>query len=75
MKNIENHYQVYPNPIKDYFQVNGDYETISILGSNGKTFFSSTQKYVNIQSLPSGMYFLKIVSSNNNIAYQKILKL
>lgn len=75
LNNTENLYTIYPNPVIDSFQVNGAYENLSLFNSKGEVLFTSRQRNMNIQSLPSGMYFLKIEKLNKNIAFQKILKL
>lgn len=75
LKNTENFYRVYPNPVNNTFQMNGESEPSSIFNSKWELVFSLTQRNMNIHSLPSGMYFLKTESLNNNIAYQKILNL
>jgi hypothetical protein len=61
---------VFPNPANDFITINTEevIEKITILDVSGKTVFSQEKglnKRVNIQHLPSGVYFLTVESSNS----------
>jgi len=73
---------VYPNPTKDelYIKRNNNFSdvlTIDIFDISGKTVFknkiSKEESKINIHSLPTGLYFLK-VSSKENSNTIKIIK-
>jgi len=69
----ENHIVIYPNPVSDQFTINGDltsYE-IEILNSTGQIYqtinSSGNSHTIDISSLPSGIYFVRIQNLNNNL--------
>ena len=71
--------EVYPNPSSGEFTVYGLQFTVNSLNVYnvfGKLVFQTTvnskQETVNL-NLPSGMYFLKLISMNNEIVTAKIL--
>lgn len=70
----DNPFRVYPNPAKDYFQVEGEFETITLFDRNGRQILSSKEDKINIRSYPKGIYFLKIGMLNNKTSYQMLLK-
>lgn len=70
----DNPFRVYPNPTKDYFQVEGEFETITLFDRNGRQILSSKEDKINIRSYPKGIYFLKIGMLNNKTSYQMLLK-
>ena len=58
---------IYPNPAYDYFVANKDVELIKIFDVSGKlirTFKNITaNQSINIESLETGYYFLKLLAS------------
>ena len=61
---------VFPNPANDFITINTEevIEKITILDVSGKTVFSQEKglnKRINIQHLPSGVYFLTVESSKS----------
>ena len=71
---------IYPNPAKDYIQINTDnlnIETCEIVDTNGKTIKHqtiNTSKFkIKIADLPKGIYFLKF-NTNNGIITKRIVK-
>ncbi len=71
---------IYPNPAKDYIQINTDnlnIETCEIVDINGKTIKHqtiNTSKFkIKIADLPKGIYFLKF-NTNNGIITKRIVK-
>lgn len=80
--NEEDFVQIYPNPssreviikMKKY-QIN-NIEITNILGKSiiDKKIDKRHEEKITINNLPDGIYFLKIVISNNNIFYTKFIK-
>ena len=60
---------IYPNPTYDYFVMNKDIELIEIFNLSGKLVRSfknvSVNQLINIESLETGYYFLKLKASDN----------
>ena len=72
---------LFPNPVKDQFTINGLplFNTIKIIDINGNVYHNyinaSRSLSVNIQDLPSGIYFILIEQEGNNQTnFKKILK-
>ena len=66
----ENYFKLYPNPAKDMLNIsfNGtENRTVRIFNMNGECVYTSlneyTQKQIDISSLTSGMYILKVYSA------------
>ena len=59
---------IYPNPAYDYFVVNKDIDLIEIFDVSGKLIKSfkniSANRLINIESLETGYYFLKLKASD-----------
>ena len=68
---------IYPNPAYDYFIINKDIELIEIFDVSGKLVKSfknmSANQFINIESLETGYYFMKLKVSNY-IYNKKLLK-
>ncbi|MCG6189501.1 cyclophilin-like fold protein [Maribellus maritimus] len=73
-KTGENDFRVYPNPVDDYFEVKGDFETITLMNMKGQTIYKTQENVVDIGSLTSGIYFLKIESRNREAVIRKVVK-
>jgi len=69
-----NVYRIHPNPITGSFHVTGNFQTISLLDLNGNTLLTTKEYQMNISSFPNGTYLLKVVTMNNKVVYQKLLK-
>ena len=70
-----------PNPTEDIFEIRGliGQYTIEILNASGNLYQTVTgsgnQVEINIQSLPAGLYFIKIQNSSNSVvSIEKIIK-
>ena len=74
VENNNKYFQVYPNPAKEYFEITGEFETISIFDKDGKKVLSTNKNKIYIRNIPTGLYVLKIEMLNNKTAYQKLLK-
>ena len=73
-KTGENNFRVYPNPVNDYFEVKGHFETITLMDIKGQTIYKTQENVVDIGSLTSGIYFLKIESRNRESVIRKVVK-
>lgn len=75
----ENSFKIYPNPSNNILNLNSKETILSteITDSNGRTILSSSQNsnevILNIESLQSGMYLLKVTRENGTTT-QKIIK-
>ena len=70
--------QLYPNPVRDYFYLNGVLENakISIFDLNGKlinTAFYLEGEIINVENLSKGIYILKIENLNKLIITKKLI--
>lgn len=63
-------FNVYPNPANDFIniEINNNYDSnfnISIYNSLGiKVIETSNENTINIEDLPSGMYFINVMTEN-----------
>ncbi|WP_162200413.1 T9SS type A sorting domain-containing protein [Kordia jejudonensis] len=69
---------IYPNPTTDFLQVQGitnikNLEVYTIQGKNINISFTNTDK-IDVSSLQSGIYFLKVMDAQNRIAIRKFIK-
>jgi len=71
--------KIYPNPTKDEIYVESDVEVlkVSIYNSNGQKVFEifPSQKFINLSSerFLDGIYFVQILSNNNQISSSKLV--
>jgi len=72
---------LYPNPALDHFTISGNSDdyTIELVGLDGNTLMDlssvSLPYDVNIEGLPSGLIFIKILNeTNQNISVETIVK-
>lgn len=69
--------KIYPNPVSDVLTIeNAEGSTVDIMNAVGQTVLSQrniNQSAMNIQQLPSGIYFVK-VSLEDKVLTQKIVK-
>ena len=76
-----NYLDVFPNPVDEYFVVEGligNY-TIEVRDANGQIFQtlsnSGVRTIINTSNLPAGLFFVRVTSTTNNlIQVQKIIK-
>jgi len=71
----------YPNPVAEKLIIRtSDFsliKSIAIYDANGRTVYQSTAvsgKEINVQSLPSGLYLIKMVNTNGTVITSKIVK-
>lgn len=68
---------IYPNPTEKIMYVNGKIQVkqIRILDINGKFIFETYQgNSIEVNSLPSGFYFIEITDKNGMTHFQKFIK-
>lgn len=71
---FDNLYSVYPNPAKKSIFVSGpDIQQVEILNLSSKSLLKSTQTSINVSSLKSGSYIVRIYT-NNGVVNKKIIK-
>jgi len=66
---------VYPNPTKGILTIQSEssFESAVLLNTNGQVLLKTTEKSINIEAYPNGVYFLK-VNTNEGIKTIKVLK-
>jgi len=71
----ENNLVVYPNPFKNIISVTSksNIEILTLYDSNGNKIISSKNNHLNIQSIPSGLYYLYI-KTDNGYTVSKLFK-
>lgn len=73
----QNNLQValYPNPVNDILniQIEKDIQSIEIYNIQGQKVMSSNQKQINVSDLAAGMYMVRILDIDNNMATKKIV--
>lgn len=73
---VENEFEIYPNPINDFLNISTDLEVKNIIVYNvlGKTIIKSTLASLNVSSLKSGIYLLKMETKQGEIAIKRFIK-
>lgn len=64
----------YPNPVKDYIEISGPFNSMTLIDANGRIMLTSKDKITDVSDLKSGIYFLKIETENKEIRINKIIK-
>lgn len=69
-------FSMYPNPANDWVTLETEEEIklIEVYSLQGQTVLSSTEKQLNISSLSSGIYVIKIEDVEGKISIQKLIK-
>jgi hypothetical protein len=63
---------IYPNPVKDYIYIDGEYDFLSLYDALGKkVLYSKNLEFIDINKLNNGIYLLEF-SSGNKKHIQKI---
>lgn len=67
---------LYPNPVQDLLNINVDnaIKSVEIYNIQGQKVLNSTSNEVDMSSLNSGIYLVKITDENNSIATKKVVK-
>ncbi len=63
----------YPNPAKDWIKIDTEVNFVEIIDVSGKTVIVSKESLININVLPSGVYFIK-VNINGNTDISRLIK-
>ena len=56
--------KVYPNPADDYIYVEGVFDKLQLLTSEGRIILETTEGTIQVSGQPSGLYFLRVVSGS-----------
>ena len=62
---------VYPNPVKDVLNIEGEFESVELFDVFGKLVLISTESTVNTKDISDGIYMMNIIN-NNMIITKKI---
>lgn len=67
---------LFPNPARNEItlQINTSFNNIEIFDSRGRLVLLSKQKTIDIFSLPSGIYFVKVITVNGGVFTDKFVK-
>lgn len=66
--------RIYPNPANDIIHINGDYNFVEIMDIAGKVFIKSDfSKKIDISSLSTGVYLVKILKGNHVLTKKIII--
>lgn len=68
--------QIYPNPASDYitFIDKDKFKQKNIIDFQGKVVLETSDKQISISHLPTGIYLVKYINSENQIGYTKLIK-
>lgn len=73
-----NNFSISPNPVKELAVINIknnlEVSKVTITNITGQTVFEGTTKAIDFSALQSGMYMVKVVFSNDQVAVKKIIK-
>ncbi|PLW95201.1 MAG: hypothetical protein C0592_00640 [Marinilabiliales bacterium] len=65
---------IYPNPTKDYIQINLPNISIAkIYSAKGICVLESKKTIIDIHSLPQGIYFVQVLTANNAVYSDKLI--
>lgn len=64
---------IYPNPTSDYVNIDGQFNSASLIDINGKLILTSSDAKINLSSLCRGIYLLRI-ATDDGIFSRKIMK-
>ncbi len=70
----QNNFRIYPNPAKNYIEVSGMFEKITMFDIGGRILITTQNNRVELNDIASGTYFLKIESKDNKAVVQKFVK-
>jgi len=66
-------FEIFPNPVKDELNINGEFKSFSIIDMRGSVLLSSEQNKINMSNIPAGTYLLKI-ETVSGVVIQKLIK-
>ena len=67
-------YKVYPNPTSSSINITGDVHWVTILDQFGRVVISTDKPIINIQSYPSGVYYVRVSDSKNRMGVTTLIK-
>lgn len=70
---LDSEYFIYPNPTVDYININGEFNSASVIDMAGKVVVKSVESQIDIRSLAKGIYLLQI-DTPTGIVTKKIMK-
>jgi hypothetical protein len=65
---------LYPNPASDSFTVEGNVQEINVFNAIGQLVYHGSEKVVEVNNWPEGVYFVRIVEENGAVSTVKFLK-
>ncbi|MFN3445795.1 MAG: T9SS type A sorting domain-containing protein [Bacteroidia bacterium] len=72
---LNNHFEVYPNPTLNYIKVSGTFKSISMYNALGKLIIPhQNNTELNLSNLPTGVYYLQITDANQTVVTKKVVK-
>ena len=63
---------IFPNPVKNTLNIQGEMESIEIFDVFGKLVLTSTNNPINTSDLADGIYVVNIINTNNIIVTKRI---
>ncbi len=72
--NPENLFQVFPNPAKNYIEVSGPFEKVTLFYNTGKSILTTQERRIQLNNIKPGTYFLKIESKDKKAIVRKFIK-
>ncbi len=64
--------ELFPNPVQDMLNINGDFNKVEILSMEGETVLTSTDSQINLSELNAGIYIAQI-HTDNSVLPKKII--
>ncbi|GIV43656.1 MAG: hypothetical protein KatS3mg035_0779 [Bacteroidia bacterium] len=77
IKNLVQVFSVYPNPVSSTLFVKNSSQSITyteILNTSGQILSTHHENFIDVQKLPSGIYFLKIYTTEGYTEYHQFIK-
>lgn len=73
--NIDNNFKISPNPTTDAFTIEMEKEvkSVEIYSLQGHKVMTTSSKEINVSNLSKGIYLVRIESSNDGVATQKLI--
>lgn len=73
--NIDNNFKISPNPATDNFTIEMEKEvkSVEIYSLQGHKVMTASSKEINVSNLSKGIYLVRIESSNDGVATQKLI--
>lgn len=68
-------FKIFPNPARDFLTIQTDdvLKNVEVLNLQGQVLLVENSKTINLSSLPSGIYFIKIITAKGKVGIRKIL--